>query len=92
MKSGKGIRRHSSKEILEAIRQLEAGRPIDEIARDYGVREWTVYRWKRRYSGIPDTQVNKFKKLEAENAKLKKIVAEQALDIVSLKDVLSKKW
>ena len=92
MKEGKGIKRHSSQEIVAAIRQLDAGKPVDEIAREYGVREWTVYRWRRRYSGIADTQVNRLKKLEVENAKLKRIVAEQAIDIAGLKDVLSKKW
>ncbi|MCD6405415.1 MAG: transposase [Planctomycetes bacterium] len=92
MKQGKGLRRHSSQEIVEAIKQLDAGRSVEEIARECGVREWTVYRWRKRYRGISQTEISRLKKLEAENAKLKRIVADQALDIASLKDVLSKKW
>ena len=63
-----------------------------ELGRKYGVSEQTVYRWKSKYGGLEVSELKRLKQLEDENRRLKKIVADQALDIEMLKDVTSKNW
>ena len=63
-----------------------------EIGRDLGVVEQTIHAWKRKYKNMTINEAKRLRELEAENAQLKKLVANQALDIVMLKDVNSKKW
>ncbi len=92
MEAGKKLKRYGAEKVLEALKSLEAGKPAAEIAREYGVHEWTVYRWRQRYSGVSHSEISRLRQLEGENAKLKRVVADQALDIASLKELLSKKW
>ena len=66
--------------------------PVVELGRKYGVSEQTVYRWKSKYGGLEVSELKRLKQLEDENRRLKKIVADQALDIEMLKDVTSKNW
>jgi putative transposase len=85
---GKG---YSPEQIVRKLRQAEGklatGSTIPEVARDLGISEATFHRWKSRYGGMSSQEAKRLKELERENARLKKLVAEQALDIDILKEV-----
>lgn len=85
-------KRHTEEEILRILRESETGKPVAEILRDNGIAAPTYYRWKSKYGGLEPSQLGRLRDLERENNELKKIVAEQALDIRILKDVNSKNW
>ena len=85
-------KRHSPEQIVRKLHQayekLASGASIPEVAaREPGVSEATYHRWKNRYGGTNPSETKRLKKLEKENARLKKIVAEQAVDISILKEV-----
>ncbi len=84
-------KRHSPEQIVRKIRQadeqLAAGASVSEVARELGVSEATYHRWRNRYGGMNPSETKRLKELEKENARLKKIVAEQALDLSLLKEV-----
>ena len=65
--------------------------PVAELIRQVGIPEQTLYRWKKQYKGLEIDQVRKFKQLQEENGRLKRLVAELTLDKVMLQDVLAKK-
>jgi len=71
---------------------LSHGRSLVEIARKLEVSEQTLHRWRNVYGGMKGPEVARLKDLERENARLKKIVAEQAMDIDVLKDISRKNW
>lgn len=83
--------KHTPEQIINKLRRVEAltaeGATVAEAAREIGVSDQTVYRWKRKYGGMDRDQLKRLKELEKENARLKKLVAEQALDIDILKEV-----
>ncbi len=85
---GKG---YSPEQIVRKLRQAEGklatGSTIPEVARELGISEATFHRWKNRYGGMSSQEAKRLKELEKENARLKKLVAEQALDIDILKEV-----
>jgi len=83
--------RFSETEIVYAVKQVEMGISIKEIARKYGVCENTVYRWHRKYDGLSPSELKRLKELERENSQLKKLVAELSLDKQILQDVLQRK-
>jgi len=89
-------KKHTSQQILEKLRtvdvELSAGRSFAEIARKLEVSEQTIHRWRNVYGGMKGPEVARLKELERENARLKKIVAEQAMDLDVLKEVSRKKW
>ena len=84
--------RFSEEQIVGVLKEAEAGVPIGELCRRLGVSEVTFYRWKAKYGGLEVNEARRLRALEEENGRLKKIVAQQALDIDALKVVLSKKW
>jgi putative transposase len=63
-----------------------------DLCRKYGISEQTFYNWKAKYGGMTVSEVRRLRELEAENAKLKKLLAEAELDKSALKDLLSRKW
>jgi putative transposase len=63
-----------------------------EVCRQHGVSEQSVYRWRSKYAGMEVADLRRLRELESENRRLKHLVAEQALDIAALKDVVEKKW
>ena len=65
---------------------------VAEAARQMGVSRQTVYRWRSKYGGLDTSELQRLRELEAENSRLKKIVAQQVLDIDTLKELLTKKW
>lgn len=85
-------KRHTEEEILRVLREAETGKPLADLLREHGISAGTYYRWKSKYSGLEPSQLHRLRELERENSELKKIVAEQALDIRVLKDVNSKNW
>ena len=85
-------KRYSETQIVRILGEVEAGMPVVEVARQHGVSPATIHRWKGRYGGMTVPDLKRLKALEEENARLKRIVAEQAVDIDLLKDVCSKKW
>ena len=88
-----GARKNWSEEqIIGILKQVEAGRTVVEVCRENGVGESIFYKWRSKYGGLEVNEMRRLKALEDENARLKRLVAEQALDIVILKDINAKKW
>ena len=85
-------KRYSVETIVTVLKQADQGTPVTEITRMLGISEQTYYRWKKTYTGLESDQVRELKQLQAENARLKHVVAELTLDKVMLQDVLQKKW
>jgi transposase-like protein len=89
-------KKHTPQQILEKLRsadvELSQGRTFAEIARKLEVSEQTLHRWRNQYGGIKGPEVARLTELERENARLKKIVAEQAMDIDVLKEISRKNW
>lgn len=82
----------TDEQIIGAIKQHEAGSKTQDICRKLGISEQTFYKWKSKFGGMDVSDAKRLRALEEENAKLKKLLAEQMLDNVALKEVLSKKW
>ncbi len=85
-------KRFTEEQIHEILKESEAGMSTGELCRKYGISKNTFYNWRSKYSGMELSDLKKMRELEDENNKLKKLVADQALDIQALKAVLSKKW
>lgn len=85
-------RRFREEQIIAVLREAESGTPVKDLCRRVGVSTVTFYKWKSKYAGMEISEVRRMRLLEDENARLKKIVAQQALDIDAPKVVLSKKW
>jgi putative transposase len=81
---------HTEAQIIAAVKQVESGRKVEEVAREVGVSKHTIYAWKQKYGGLEVAEAQELKHLREENAKLKKLVAEYALDKEALKLVISK--
>lgn len=84
--------RFTESQIIAILKQVESGRTGQEVCREHGISEQTLYRWKKRYGGMEASDAKRLRELEDENRKLKRIVADQAVDLVALKDVLGRKW
>jgi putative transposase len=67
-------------QIIGAVKQVESGRKVEEVAREVGVSKHTIYAWKQKYGGLEVAEAQELRHLREENAKLKKLVAEYALD------------
>lgn len=84
--------KHTEEQIIRAIKEHEAGAKAEDVARKMGVATATFFRWKAKYGGMDVSDAKRLKHLEDENARLKKLLADQLLDNEALKVVLSKKW
>ena len=84
-------KRYSEEQIIRILQEGKV-RPIDEVCREYGISRGTFYAWRNKFGDMSVSDAQRLKLMESENAKLKKLVAEQALDIIALKDVVAKKW
>lgn len=82
--------RFSEEQIISMIKEQEAGLPTAEVCRKHGLSTATFYKFKAKYGGMDVSDARKLKSLEAENAKLKRLLAEGMLDNVALKDLLGK--
>lgn len=85
-------KRYTEEQIIGALKEADAGTQIPDLCRKYGVHQATFYNWKAKYGGLTVSEARRLKALEDENRRLKSIVAEQALDIQSLKAVVSKNF
>jgi len=83
--------RFTESQIIAVLKEGEAGLPVGEIARKHGISKATYFNWRSRYAGASVSELKKLKELEAENAKLKRMYAELALENTAIKDVLSRK-
>ena len=84
--------RFTEEQIIGVLKEHEAGARTADLARKHGVSAATLYNWKARYGGMDVSEARRLKQLEDENAKLKKLLAEQILDATALRELLSKKW
>jgi putative transposase len=84
--------RFTEEQIIGVLREHEAGAKTSDLARRHGISEATLYNWKAKYGGMDVPEAKRLKQLEEENAKLKKLLAEQMLDAAALRELLSKKW
>ena len=73
------------------LKEADAGHPVNEIWRKYGISSATYYKWKAKYGGLVASDIKRLKELEHENSKLKRLYADMALENASLKEVLAKK-
>lgn len=84
-------KRFTEEEVIGILREAESGVQIREVCRRHNITEQTFFRWRRRYGGLEVPDARRLKVLEAENAKLKRLVAEQLLVIEGLKEFAGKK-
>jgi putative transposase len=84
--------RFTEEQIISVLKEHEAGAKTSDLARKHGISEATLYNWKAKYGGMDVSEARRLKALEDENAKLKKLLAEQMLDAAALRELLSKKW
>ena len=84
--------RFSEEQIVGILKQGEAGLATGDLCRQHGISNATFYNWKAKYGGLEVSEAQRLKQLEEENRKLKRIVADQAMDLVMLKDLVGKKW
>ena len=85
-------KRFTEEQIIRILQEAEAGMLVADVCRKYNCSEQSFYRWKARFGGMEVSEAKRLRELERENAELKKMVAEQALDIRILRDVNAKKW
>lgn len=83
--------KYTEEQIIYAIKQAEAGVPIAELCRKYGISQQTFYRWRKRYGGLTPSELRRLKELETENRRLKQLVADLSLDKQILQDALARK-
>ena len=84
--------RFSEEQIVTILREQEAGAKTVEVCRKYGVSDATFYKWKAKYGGMVISDARRLRRLEEENSKLKKLLAEAMLDNAMLRDVAARKW
>ncbi len=84
------IRKHSEAQIIEALKQVEAGRTAADMGRELGVSKHTIYAWKAKYGGLEVSEAQRLRQLEDENRRLKKLVADLSLDKDMLQAVIRK--
>lgn len=85
-------KRFKEEQIIAILKEADAGVPVKELCRKHGVSESSFYKWRQKFGGMEVNEAKRLKELEDENRRLKKLVAEQALDIDMLKAVNAKKW
>ena len=84
--------RFTQEQIIGVLKEHQAGATAPDLCRKHGISEATLYNWKAKYGGMDVSDAKRLKALEDENAKLKKLLADQMLEAAALKELLSKKW
>ncbi len=84
--------RFTEERIIAVLKEQEAGMKVADLCRKYGISDATFYNWKAKCGGMEVSEAKRLKALEEENAKLKKLLAEQMLDAAALRELLAKKW
>ena len=85
-------KRFSEEQIIVVLKENEAGAKIGDLCRRHGISTATFYAWRRKYGGMDASEAKRLRELESENAKLKRIVADQMLDMSAMKELLAKNW
>ena len=83
--------RFSEEQMVKILREADKA-PVSEVAKRHGVSDVTIYAWRKRFGQLEAVDVKRLRQLEAENARLKKVLAERVMDIEILKEVAAKKW
>ena len=83
--------RYSETQIIKILHEIEGGRQVKDVCREYGISDQTYYNWKAKYGGMTASDVKKLKELESENQKLKRMFADLSLKHEALKDIVKKK-
>lgn len=83
--------RFTETQIVKTLKQVEGGRTVKEVCRELGILEATYFNWKSKYGGMEAADIRKLKELTEENARLKRMYADLALENTALKDVIAKK-
>lgn len=84
-------RRFTEQQIIKVLKQVEGGRSLQDVCREYGVSQATYYNWKAKYGGMEASDIKRLKELEAENRRLKQMYANLSLENEALKDIVEKK-
>ena len=85
-------KRYTEEQIIRILKEAETGVKTTDLCRKYGISEGTLYNWKAKYGGMEVSDAKRLRALEDENRKLKRIVADQALDNMAMKELLSKNF
>lgn len=85
-------KRYTEEQILKILGEIDAGASMASVSRSHGVGIQTIYGWRKKYSGMSHSDLAEFKVLQEENRRLKRIVANQAMDIEMLKELQKGKW
>ncbi len=85
-------KKHTPEQIVAILRRLETGETAEAVCRSGNISEATLYRWKQQYGALELSEVKELKALREENARLRRVVADQVLNIQVLKEVNAKKW
>jgi putative transposase len=85
-------KRFSEEQIIGVLKESDAGAKTKDLCRRHGVSEATFYKWKAKYAGMTVSEARRLKELEAENSKLKRLLADAELDKAALKELLGRKW
>jgi len=83
--------RHSESQIIRILKEVESGRRVKEVCREYGISDATYYNWKSKNGGMEASDIRRLKELEDENRRLKQMFANLSLEHIALKDVIEKK-
>lgn len=83
--------RHTESQIIRILKEVEGGRKVKEVCREYGISDATYYNWKGKYGGMQASDIKRLKELEDENRRLKQMFANLSLEHAALKDVIEKK-
>ena len=84
--------RYTETQIVKILKEVESGRLVKEVCREYSISDATYYNWKAKYGGLTVSEAQRLKALESENSKLKRLLAESLLDNAALKDIVGRKW
>ncbi len=84
--------RFSEEQIINVLKEQQAGIPVAELCRKHGISDATFYTWRTKYGGMEVSDVRKLKSLEDENRRLKKLLAESMLDVATLREALGKNF
>jgi putative transposase len=85
-------KRYTEEQIIKILEEGRAGMKVEELCRKHGISQPTYYNWKSKFADMTVSDAKRMRILESENSKLKRLVADQQLDILVLKDIVSKKW
>ncbi|BFM18744.1 hypothetical protein R50073_49270 (plasmid) [Maricurvus nonylphenolicus] len=83
--------RYTETQIVKILKEVEAGRLVKEVCREYGISDATYYNWKAKYGGMEASDIKRLKELEEENRRLKTMFADLSLEHKILKDIVEKK-